>query len=102
MSDGIYKIITCDRCGFELRIPKYEADQMTARLPDNWGSAEGKAQENDLCPTCFEKYKRLSRDFMQYTKRIDEIQIERMTEEEFDTILAKVLVGEWKGAENES
>ena len=72
MSDGIYMIITCDRCGFELRIPRNEADQMTARLPDDWGWAVGKAQETDLCPACFEKYKRLSRDFMRCVKGVDD------------------------------
>lgn len=71
MSDGMYKIITCDRCGFELRIPRNEADQMTARLPDGWGCAEGKAQETDLCPVCYEKYKDLTKDFMQYVKGAD-------------------------------
>ena len=99
MSDGIYKIITCDRCGFELRIPKNEADQMTARLPDNWGVTYEKPHGSDLCPKCFKEYQILVSKFM---KKADRVQIERMTEEEFDTILAKVLVGEWKGAENES
>ena len=65
MSDGIYKIITCDRCGFELRIPKKEADEMTARLPNGWGCAEGKAQETDLCPKCLEEYKKLVKNFME-------------------------------------
>lgn len=65
MSDGIYKIITCDRCGFEYRIPKEEADAMTKRLPEGWGFASGKAHETDLCPKCLEEYKKLVRNFME-------------------------------------
>lgn len=64
MSDGLYKIITCDRCGFELRIEKSKADQMLSRLPKDWGAASGKAHETDLCPKCLEEYRILVENFM--------------------------------------
>lgn len=90
MSDGIYKIITCDRCGFELRIPEKEADKMTSRLPDDWGFTYGEPHGSDLCPKCFKEYKVLVSKFM---KEVKEMQVLRITEEEFDTMLAKVLAG---------
>lgn len=64
MSDGLYKIITCDRCGFEERIKKSKADQMFSRLPKNWGTASGKAHETDLCPKCLAEYRILVENFM--------------------------------------
>ena len=67
MSDGLYKIITCNRCGFEERIEKSKADQMTTRLPKTWGYASyasGKAHETDLCPKCLEEYRILVENFM--------------------------------------
>lgn len=68
MSDGIYKIITCDRCGLEIRIEKSKADQMATRLPKNWGAAPGKAHEADLCPRCFSEFKILVANFMEEVK----------------------------------
>ena len=91
MSDKMYKIITCDRCGFELRIPEKEADKMTSRLPDDWGFTYGEPHGSDLCPKCFEEYKIRVNKFM---KEVKEMQVLRITEEEFDTMLAKVLVGQ--------
>ena len=64
MSDGIFKIVTCDRCGFEVRIPREEAKIMGSRVPDGWGFALGTAQETDLCPACYKEYKRLTEIFM--------------------------------------
>lgn len=64
MSDGMYKIVTCDRCGYEVRIPKSEADKMASRIPDGWSFTYGKSHGSDLCPKCFEKYKILVRNFM--------------------------------------
>ena len=64
MSDGMYKIVTCDRCGFEVRIPRKEADEMSGRVPEGWGFAHGKPQQSDLCPKCLKEYEILVNKFM--------------------------------------
>lgn len=63
MSDGIFKIVTCDRCGFEKRVTKND-DEWMIRLPLNWGSASIFPLHWDLCPSCYDEFKVIVKEFV--------------------------------------
>lgn len=59
---GYYKIATCDRCGFEKRIPKDDPDDLL-RLPNGWQGIVT-PKKWDLCPICKSIYNEMMFDFI--------------------------------------